>query len=322
MSLRVGANETRNVHGSIQKTTVEAQTNITMNFNENMLDDLPTTAPFDLSLAYRNILKSLEELKDAIREQSGARSDDDPVYIFIPPTVEEFEELMRRIREGDEDAIAAFIIPPSWEPVDYVPDGVPQNPPQSPITQEWLDMVRQRLYSIDAGVNNPAPVEVNVEVNVEVPPVDVQVNVDVDLTQINNEVGNMRRAIEETNNNLRQLPAAIGNTMVGSMTFDFDNDRNLTMVFPFSIPFDITRAIGSLRVPPQAPRFEIDFEGTIYDVNVLAAELGLPGGNLPDAFVMVLDMEYFDPVAQVIRWTVWLSFFVGLMYATSKVIKW
>jgi len=272
------------------------------------IEESPIFPAFDLSLAYANIITDPDAAFNAIREKSGAQSDNDPVYIFIPPTLEEFEELIRRIMEGDEDAINAFIIPPTWEPVDYVPEGQDeQNRPGIP--QSWLDMVERHLKSIDEGVHTqPQPVDLT--------------RIEQDVESIARETGNMRRAIDETNNNLRQLPAAIGNTMVGSMQFDFSNDRNLSMLFPFSIPFDLYRMIGSLNVPAKAPRFEIDFEGTVFDVNYIADELNIPQSNLPGAFVMVLDMENFESVAQIIRWTVWLSFVVGLMFATSKVIKW
>jgi len=107
------------------------------------------------------------------------------------------------------------------------------------------------------------------------------------------------------------LPGQLANTMVGTMELDFSrfqNTTSLTMLFPFSIPFDFVRAINSLRVPPKPPRFEIDFTGTVL------------AGN--QEVVWALDLSDFESIAQVVRWTVWISVFIGLMLATHKFIKW
>lgn len=76
-------------------------------------------------------------------------------------------------------------------------------------------------------------------------------------------------------------------------------------VFPFCIPFDFINAIKSLAVEPKAPVFTIDFTGTIFG-----------------EYIWELDMSEYEVLAKVVRWVVWIGVFVGLMFATRKLMKW
>lgn len=77
-------------------------------------------------------------------------------------------------------------------------------------------------------------------------------------------------------------------------------------VFPFCIPFDFMRAIQSLAVAPNAPVFAMDFSGI----------------EMFQGFVWELDMSDYESLARVVRWGVFFSFVVGLMFATRKLMKW
>ena len=110
-------------------------------------------------------------------------------------------------------------------------------------------------------------------------------------------------------NYIRAIPAAIALAVVGTMQFDFSKIRNTNLdfatIFPFSIPFDFYLAINSLNVSPVIPVFEIDFSGTIFGSTVFR-----------------LDFSDFEDIAQIIRWGIWISFFMGLMLVTNKLIRW
>jgi hypothetical protein len=124
------------------------------------------------------------------------------------------------------------------------------------------------------------------------------------LDMVDKRLREIREAAEAQTEKIKNIPGDIG----GNMAFDFDGNRNrhrMTTVFPFSIPFSFGAAITSLRAPPQAPRFEIDFEGTIFE-----------------GYVWVLDFEEFESIVVVVRWAVWIAFFIGLMMVTNKVIRW
>ncbi|MCL2189883.1 MAG: hypothetical protein FWC16_12875, partial [Defluviitaleaceae bacterium] len=123
---------------------------------------------------------------------------------------------------------------------------------------------------------------------------------------------------------IHSYAGAIAGTLAAEGNVDFNRyrgNRNLTTIFPFSIPFSFGRAISSLRAPPQAPRFEADFTGTVFDSNTIAQAHGIPTSGA-GGFVLTLDLEEFESLAVIIRWGVWITFFVGLMLLTNKLIRW
>ena len=65
----------------------------------------------------------------------------------------------------------------------------------------------------------------------------------------------------------------------------------------------------SLAVAPAAPRWELDLNFEY-------------GGLYLGSYTWVLDMSEFETVARVVRWTVWIGFFLGLMTATGRFIQW
>jgi len=120
------------------------------------------------------------------------------------------------------------------------------------------------------------------------------------------------------------LPDRLTTAIVGTGQIDTDRIRNtdFTILFPFSIPFDFARAISSLRATPVAPRFEMDFSGTVLDGQYMASRHGVDPSIVGTTSSIVIDLGEFEQIAYVIRWVVWFGFFVGLMMATHKFIKW
>lgn len=78
--------------------------------------------------------------------------------------------------------------------------------------------------------------------------------------------------------------------------------RPLTTIFPFSIPWDLFNAINALKSPAVVPRFEIDLRSMI-------------GGQ-----IVVLDFAIFTPLAKIVRWGVLITFNIGLIMASRKLI--
>ena len=85
-----------------------------------------------------------------------------------------------------------------------------------------------------------------------------------------------------------------------------DYKVDLTMLFPFCLPFDLVHLLEALSADPVAPRFEIP----IY----------IPG--IEYDYTLVLDLSMFDDVAAVVRTGELILFVIGLIFATSKLIKW
>ena len=89
------------------------------------------------------------------------------------------------------------------------------------------------------------------------------------------------------------------------------NDINLladlTEIFPFCIPFDISRALKALKKESgTAPQFTIPFQMKDLGINEK----------------VVIDFADFEPLTKVIRSGVLVLYIIGLMWATSKVMKW
>lgn len=96
---------------------------------------------------------------------------------------------------------------------------------------------------------------------------------------------------------------------------DTDPDENIDVekykvdlrkVFPFCIPFDFIALLRVLDAEPEAPRFEIPFV--------------VPSAGINETYV--IDLSMFNDAMEVIRLFELVSFVIGLMLLTGKVIKW
>lgn len=74
--------------------------------------------------------------------------------------------------------------------------------------------------------------------------------------------------------------------------------------FPFSIPFDLVNSFSAFNVAPVAPKWKVDFPSTYFT-----------GGGTFD-----IDFAMFDSWAVIIRWGELLTFSVGLILISRKMI--
>lgn len=81
---------------------------------------------------------------------------------------------------------------------------------------------------------------------------------------------------------------------------------DLTTLFPFCIPFDIIALFQALAADPVAPKFEVPF---------VIPSLGVDE-------IYVIDLSIFDEQMAILRKFELVTFILGLMFLTSKVIKW
>lgn len=84
----------------------------------------------------------------------------------------------------------------------------------------------------------------------------------------------------------------------------------LTSRFPFSIPWDIFRAVQLLAAPAKAPYFEVDF------LEPLEHRVGKWRGDT----TLVLDFSEYAIIGQVCRWTSTIGFCLMLAGATKRLI--
>lgn len=82
--------------------------------------------------------------------------------------------------------------------------------------------------------------------------------------------------------------------------------------FPFSIPWDVFRAVKLLLMPAQVPRWEIDLLGP---VEQRFGTSGLPGDT-----TIVIDMSEFPIVGHMSRWLTTFLFCWSLMLGTKRLI--
>lgn len=85
-----------------------------------------------------------------------------------------------------------------------------------------------------------------------------------------------------------------------------DYEVNLSGIFPFCIPFDLVHLIEALKADPVAPVFE-------WPVKI---------GPLNFDETVVLDLSWMDPIMVVFRYGILISFIIGLILITRKLIKW
>lgn len=85
----------------------------------------------------------------------------------------------------------------------------------------------------------------------------------------------------------------------------------LTTRFPFSIPWDIAKAVKLLAAPPKTPRFEVDFFAPIsYRF----------GGKLGNTKIVLDFSSEYEIIGQVSRWTSTIGFCLMLASGTKKLI--
>lgn len=96
------------------------------------------------------------------------------------------------------------------------------------------------------------------------------------------------------------LPTAPG--FIDGLTLPADT---WTRKFPFSVPFDIYRLIGQLKVAPIEPVIAVPYKY----------------GNVVDE-EMRLDLSKFSGLFTAIRWLIYVVFLIGLAHATRSFIKW
>lgn len=81
---------------------------------------------------------------------------------------------------------------------------------------------------------------------------------------------------------------------------------DLRQIFPFCIPFDFIALLEVLEAEPVAPKFEYPFV--------------IPSLNINET--LVLDLSFLDEEMAIVRKLELISFIIGLMFLTGKVIKW
>lgn len=79
--------------------------------------------------------------------------------------------------------------------------------------------------------------------------------------------------------------------------------------FPFSIPWDVVKAIKLLAVPPTPPKFEVD---------MYSAMDGYGGFHAPAP--VVIDFEPLEPAAAIVRWASTIGFIYCLAMGTKKLL--
>lgn len=82
--------------------------------------------------------------------------------------------------------------------------------------------------------------------------------------------------------------------------------RNLSMIFPFCLPFDFIHLLQAFDAEPKAPAFDIPFVVPALDINM----------------TVTLDMSFLNPVMEIWRFGEKVGFVFLLIFVTSKVIRW
>lgn len=82
--------------------------------------------------------------------------------------------------------------------------------------------------------------------------------------------------------------------------------RDLRMIFPFCLPFDLVHFLQALKAEPEAPCFEIPFV--------------VPALNID--MKVKLDLSFLDPVMKIFRLGELGFFIISLIIGTRKMIKW
>ncbi len=110
----------------------------------------------------------------------------------------------------------------------------------------------------------------------------------------------------------RAASGAVLGDLVINDTMDYPDDLGAVMItkFPFSIPWDITKAIELLAAPPTPPKWEVDLFGPLQG----------QWGFHSDETALVIDFERLEPLAVVVRWVSTVMFVYALASATKRFI--
>jgi hypothetical protein len=110
---------------------------------------------------------------------------------------------------------------------------------------------------------------------------------------------------------IKELPELIGKAVIGEGEIDLsplEETPKLSGFFPFSIPWDLKNAFFAIfagsGATAEAPIIVIDMSDTVLNYR----------GEI--------NFKEFEPVAQVVRWFLMSALIIGLITATSKLIKW
>ncbi len=95
-------------------------------------------------------------------------------------------------------------------------------------------------------------------------------------------------------------------------TMNNPDDLSISVItkFPFSIPWDIAKAIELLAAPPKTPRFEFDFFGPMDDLV----------GGFPGDTTIVIDFADYEIVGIATRWLSTVFFIYALASGTKRML--
>lgn len=103
------------------------------------------------------------------------------------------------------------------------------------------------------------------------------------------------------------IPSAMPSPVPSITPIPEEYTPDITMFFPFCIPFDMYRLVGVFLGEPQAPVIRWEFT-----IPIIRQE----------AFVIEIDLSPYDGVASLLRKLETVAFVVGLAVATRKFISW
>lgn len=86
---------------------------------------------------------------------------------------------------------------------------------------------------------------------------------------------------------------------------DLSIPQIITTKFPFSIPWDLYRAVNILVAPAQAPKWELPLHFDMLNVNT----------------TLMIDLSQFDGIAALLRWGLSLLFLISLIILSSTIIR-
>lgn len=86
---------------------------------------------------------------------------------------------------------------------------------------------------------------------------------------------------------------------------DLSIPQIITTKFPFSIPWDLYRAVNILVAPAQAPKWELPLHFDMLNVNT----------------TLTIDLSQFDGIAALLRWGLSLLFLISLIILSSTIIR-